>query len=197
MARVQRPLQGVAFGQKSFSSITVGWRGTHSENQIKVRKNRRITGQPPKIEFLRTKRDDRVASCENPSEFCDIVADIRPKMCFSNFSQEKSRISKMMAEPELACSSSVCRNFVQIETALSKIARLVTDEFDIPITRRINALVLLPEGTQSFDKKTAGAAGGVGDADFDELRHEFIGASEIAFLASDGVADFIDDFSSK
>ena len=55
--------------------------------------------------------------------------------------------------------------------------------------------VLPPKGAENFDEKTAGTAGGVGHADFGELREELIGAGKVAFLAADGDADFVHDFS--
>ena len=50
---------------------------------------------------------------------------------------------------------------------------------------------------EHFDEESARAAGRVGHADFGKLRHEFFGAGKIAFLAADGLADFIHEFSGQ
>src|SRR5436190_23802871 len=57
--------------------------------------------------------------------------------------------------------------------------------------------MLLPEGAEDFDEETAAATGGVGHADFSELRHEKVGAFEIAFLTAYGVADFVHELSGE
>ena len=66
-----------------------------------------------------------------------------------------------------------------------------------PVAGGVHALVLLPKSAQHFDEETAGAASGVGHADFGQLRHELFGAGKIAFLAADGIADFIHKFSGQ
>ena len=71
------------------------------------------------------------------------------------------------------------------------------EDFLNPRDRRINTLILLPESAQDFDEKAARTAGSVRHADFGELRHEFVCAFEITFLAADGLADFIHDASGQ
>ena len=55
----------------------------------------------------------------------------------------------------------------------------------------VNALVLLPETAERLDEETAAATGGVRNADFGQLRHEVLGAGEVALLAADSGADVI------
>ena len=113
-------------------------------------------------------------------------------MISSNSQHQPSFIVQIPPSPESKGGLDIGRHFREIHFTVVGL-----EDFLHPRAGGINALVLPPERAQDFDEKTTRSTGSVSHADLGELSHQLVRAFEIAFLTTDGLADFIHDLSDQ